>query len=70
MAMPAEQPGGLTAAGLEAAWTAEQARRAALQLDARHVVAAQSEHDIQLQQPELVIAAIHEVVAAVRDPAS
>jgi hypothetical protein len=34
------------------------------------VIAHESEHYIQLQQPELVIEAVREVVAAVRDPAS
>ena len=70
MAMPADLPGGLTGEGLERAWTEEQTRLAALLPDARHVIARESEHYIQLQQPELVIAAIREVVAALRDPAS
>jgi len=70
MAMPADLPGGLTGEGLERAWTAEQDRLAALLPDARHVIARESEHYIQLQQPELVIAAVQQVVAAVRDPSS
>jgi len=70
MAMPADLPGGLTGEGLERAWTAEQDRLAALLPDARHVIASESEHYIQLQQPELVIAAVQQVVAAVRDPSS
>jgi pimeloyl-ACP methyl ester carboxylesterase len=70
MQMPADLPGGLTGEGLEQAWTAEQNRLAALLPDARHVIAPESEHYIQLQQPELVIEAVREVVAAVRDPAS
>jgi pimeloyl-ACP methyl ester carboxylesterase len=37
---------------------------------ARHVIAEESKHDIQNEQPDLVIAAITDVVAAVRDPAS
>ena len=36
--------------------------------NARHVIAAESGHDIHQDQPELVIAAIREVVAAVRVP--
>jgi pimeloyl-ACP methyl ester carboxylesterase len=68
MAMPDGLPGGLTGQGLEDAWTAEQAQLAALLPDARHVIAGQSEHYIQLQQPELVIAAIQEVVDAIRHP--
>ena len=69
MEMPADLPGGLTGEGLEQAWTVEQDRLAALLPDARHVIAHESEHYIQLQQPELVIAAVREVVEAVRDPA-
>jgi hypothetical protein len=34
------------------------------------VIAGESEHYIQLQQPELVIAAVQQVVDAVRDPGS
>ena len=37
---------------------------------ARHVIATESGHDIQQDQPELVIAVIREVVAAVRDPST
>jgi pimeloyl-ACP methyl ester carboxylesterase len=68
MAMPEDLPGDLTGEGLELAWTLEQERLAALLPDSRHVIAEESEHYIQLQQPELVIAAVREVVAAVRDP--
>jgi pimeloyl-ACP methyl ester carboxylesterase len=70
MQMPADLPGGLTGEGLEQAWTVEQDRLANLLPDARHLIAHESEHYIQLQQPELVIEAVREVVAAVRDPAS
>jgi pimeloyl-ACP methyl ester carboxylesterase len=54
------------AAQLEPAWTAAQARLATLVPDARYVLAAESGHYIQLDQPELVIDAIRDVVAAVR----
>jgi len=37
---------------------------------ARHMIAAESRHMIQLDQPELVIEAIRQVVEAVRDPTS
>ncbi len=70
MEMPADLPGGLTGEGLEHAWTVEQDRLAALLPNARHVIARESEHYIQLQQPELVIEAVRQVVEAVRDPAS
>jgi pimeloyl-ACP methyl ester carboxylesterase len=69
MELPADLPGGLTGEGLEHAWSVEQDRLAALLPDVRHVIAHESEHYIQLQQPELVIAAVREVVEAVRDPA-
>jgi pimeloyl-ACP methyl ester carboxylesterase len=70
MQMPSHLPGGLTGEGLEHAWTVEQDRLAALLPDARHAIARESEHYIQLQQPELVIEAVREVVSAVRDPAT
>lgn len=38
--------------------------------NARHVMAADSGHDIHQDQPELVIAAIRDVVDAVRDPSA
>jgi len=70
MEMPADLPGGLTGEGLEQAWTLEQDRLASLLPDARHVIAHESEHYIQLQQPEIVIEAVRDVVAAVRAPSS
>jgi pimeloyl-ACP methyl ester carboxylesterase len=57
-------------AQLEPAWAAAQARLAALVPDARYVLAAESGHYIQLDQPELVIDAIRDVVAAVRESGS
>jgi pimeloyl-ACP methyl ester carboxylesterase len=54
------------AAQLEPAWAAAQARLAALVPDAHYVLAAESGHYIQLDQPELVIEAIRDVVAMVR----
>ena len=36
--------------------------------DSKHEVAEQSGHNIQLEQPQLVVAAIRDVVEAVRDP--
>lgn len=70
MAMPPDLPGGLTGAGLERAWIVEQDRLATLVPGTRHVIARESEHYIQLQQPELVIEAVRQVVDAVRDPSS
>jgi pimeloyl-ACP methyl ester carboxylesterase len=51
-------------------WQELQGELAALSPRARHLVASESGHYIQLQQPELVITAIRQVVAAVRDPAA
>lgn len=55
----------------------EEALFLRLQLDivalvpgARHIVAEQSLHDIHQEQPDLVISAIEDVVAAARDPAT
>jgi pimeloyl-ACP methyl ester carboxylesterase len=70
MTMPAELPGGLTGDMLERAWSAGQSELASLLPDARHIIARESEHYIQLQQPELVIDAIRAVVDAARDPAT
>jgi pimeloyl-ACP methyl ester carboxylesterase len=47
-----------------------QAELAALVLGARQVIATESGHYIQVEEPALVIEAIHQVVAAVRDPSS
>ena len=70
MAMPDDLPGGLSGPMLEDAWQTAQAGLAALLPDARHVIATESEHYIQLQQPDLVIEAVRDVVEAVRDPAT
>lgn len=70
MAMPEDLPGGLSGQMLEDAWQTAQAGLAALLPDARHVIATESEHYIQLQQPELVIAAVREAVDAARNPAT
>lgn len=70
MAMPENLPGGLSGQMLEDAWQTAQAGLAALLPDARHVIATESEHYIQLQQPELVIAAVREAVDAARNPAT
>lgn len=47
-----------------------QDRLAALVPDARHIIAEQSGHDIHQDQPDLVIAAIRQVVEAVREPST
>ena len=71
------QPFGVPASGLgfppealETAWRTAQEQLAMLVPDGRFVVAEESAHYVQLQQPDLVIAAVRQVVAAVRDPSS
>jgi pimeloyl-ACP methyl ester carboxylesterase len=54
----------------ERLWRQLQNEIAALVPHSRHAIAARSGHDIHHQQPRLVISAIHDVVRAVRDPAS
>lgn len=55
---------------LERAWRTAQEGLATLSPRARFEVTEESAHYVQLDQPDLVIAAIRQVVAAVRDPAS
>lgn len=45
-------------------WQALQSELAELSTDSKHVIAGQSGHPIQLQQPQLVIHAIREIVQA------
>ena len=52
----------------ERLWRKLQDEIAALVPNSRHVIAKRSGHDIHQQQPELVNAAIREVVEAVRQP--
>ncbi len=47
----------------EAGWISLQAEIARLSTDSRHVVATHSGHYVQLDQPELVVAAVQEVLA-------
>ncbi len=65
-----EEDLGFSPDALQEAWTTAQDQLGALLSDARHVIATESAHYVQLQQPDLVIAAIDAVVEAVRDPAS
>lgn len=65
---PFTWPAGFPVAALEALWSRLQHKLAALVPHARLVVATQSGHDIQLDQPDLVTDAIRQVVVAVRDP--
>ncbi len=54
----------------ERLWRQLQNEIAALVPHSKHAIAKRSGHDIHHQQPQLVISAIHDVVEAVRDPAS
>jgi pimeloyl-ACP methyl ester carboxylesterase len=65
---PWDWPTGYPVAALEAVWMPLQEQLAALTPDARLIVAAQSGHFIPGDQPESIIAAIQQVVDAVRDP--
>jgi pimeloyl-ACP methyl ester carboxylesterase len=58
---------GFSAEALDRAWRAAQERLATLVPRARYSVAGESGHYIELQQPALVIEAIRQVVAGVRD---
>jgi pimeloyl-ACP methyl ester carboxylesterase len=58
------------AAAIESAWMGAQNDLAQLLLGAQHVIATQSRHYIQQDQPELVIDAVRQVVEAVRHSVS
>lgn len=63
-------PPGFPIDAIEPAWHAGQAALAALVPGARWVIATESAHWIQVDQPGLVIEAIRQVVEAVRDPST
>ena len=65
-ALPSDLPPGLGDA-VERAWQASQDWLAGLLPDTRHVVVADSSHYIQVERPQVVIDAVEQVVAAVRD---
>lgn len=69
-AKPVQLPPGIPAAfspdAFEAAWREGQRRLAALLPDARHEIATESDHYVQVEQPALVVDAIRSVVDAVR----
>ncbi len=68
--LPFDLPPDLPVEAIEEEWTAGQNELAALAPGDRHVMATESGHYVQLDQPQLVIAAIRDVVEAVRDPMS
>ena len=59
-------PPGTEADAQERLWQQLQDELAAMQPGSTHVIAVHSGHDIQHEQPELVLAQVHRVVAAVR----
>ena len=70
VALPPNVPAGFSQKAFETAWRKGQDQLASLLPEARHVIATQSDHYIQIEQPDLVIDAVRQVVEAVRDPAS
>jgi pimeloyl-ACP methyl ester carboxylesterase len=70
VALPPDIPAAFSPDAFEAAWRAGQDRLARLAPDARRIIAVNSDHYVQLSEPELVIAAVRRVVEAVRDPGS
>ena len=69
-AEPAERPPGWPVADEERIWRTLHEDIARLVPNGRHVVAEESGHDIHTEQPALVVDAILDVAAAVRDPSS
>jgi pimeloyl-ACP methyl ester carboxylesterase len=63
--LPHDLPAWLPAT-LERAWTAGQQQLAQLLPDTSHLIATNSSHYVQIEQPQLVIDSIREVVDAVR----
>ena len=70
VALPPNVPASFSQAAFEMAWRQGQDRLASLLPDARHVIATESDHYIQIEQPDLVIDAARQVVDAVRDPST
>ncbi len=68
--LPPNVPPAFSPEAFEAAWREGQARLASLLPDARREIATESDHYVQIGQPELVVEAIRELVEAVRDPAA
>jgi pimeloyl-ACP methyl ester carboxylesterase len=68
--LPWDWPAGYPVAELETVWGPLQEKLAALVPDSRLIVAAESKHFIPGDQPELITAAIAQVVEAVRDPST
>ncbi|MGH6895658.1 MAG: alpha/beta fold hydrolase [Geminicoccaceae bacterium] len=70
VALPPDVPASFSPTVFEQAWRLGQNGLAALLPGARHTIATESDHYIQVEQPGLVVGAARDVVEAVRDPAS
>jgi pimeloyl-ACP methyl ester carboxylesterase len=70
VALPPNVPADFSPAAFETAWRKGQDELAALLPDAKHAVAKESDHYIQIEQPDLVVEAVRTVVDAARDKAS
>jgi pimeloyl-ACP methyl ester carboxylesterase len=70
VALPRDVPQAFSPQAFEQAWRIGQDELAGLLPDARHMVASESDHYVQIAQPELVVDAVRAVVQAVRDPTS
>jgi pimeloyl-ACP methyl ester carboxylesterase len=68
VALPPNVPASFSQEAFETAWRQGQDQLASLLPDARHAIAQESDHYIQIEQPDLVIDAVREVVDAVRNP--
>jgi hypothetical protein len=70
VALPPNAPAAFSASAFEKAWRTGQDKLTALLHDTPQIIAENSDHYIQIEQPNLVIGAVRRVVEAVRDPAS
>jgi len=68
VALPPNVPASFSQEAFETAWRQGQDQLASLLPNSRHAIAQESDHYIQIEQPDLVIDAVREVVDAVRDP--
>ena len=70
VALPQDVPASFSPPAFEQTGRRGQDELAALLPGARHAIASNSDHYIQVEQPDLVIDAVRAVVEALRDPAS
>jgi hypothetical protein len=70
VALPPHVPADFSPEEFEKAWRKGQNELVALLPDARHEIAEQSDHYIQVGQPNLAVDAVRAVVEAIRNPGS